>query len=158
MPWQPEPFFSVIQEVKAFLFNHFKVNATASVYICSAPKMELTLLEELEDRDLSEIKLNHVKKFYIKRVIGKYFSKKNEIWLLDGKGDNLEVMIHELLHSIQKCSPNREQINDYLVYNLTGLKNQITEESLKEWLEIEKSYGFKRIKHQFLLNKDCEDF
>lgn len=158
MPWQPEPFNSVIQEAKVFIFDNFKINTTANIFICSFNELEKTILKELKDTNINEEKIEHIKKIYIKRVIGKYFSKTNEIWLLEGKGNNLEVLIHELLHSIQKCSPNRENIVDFLTYKITGLRTQIPNETLKEWLEIEKSYGFKKIKHQFLLEEDCEDF
>ena len=158
MPWQPEPFNSVIKEAKVLIFDHFKINTSANIFICSFSELEKAILKELKDTNITEEKIEHIKKIHIKRVIGKYFSKTNDIWLLEGKGNNIEVLMHELLHSIQKCSPNREKIVDYLTYKITGLRTQIPNEIFKEWREIEKNYGYKKIKTPFLLQKDCEDF
>ena len=120
--------------------------------------MSQAVLEELEVHNYSTQMIEHIKEVYLHDVIGKYFSQKNEIWLLDGKGVNIEVLTHELLHSIQRCKPNRENIVDYITYKLTGLTNQILDDILQEWNEIEKSIGFKVIVKQLLIEKDCEEF
>lgn len=89
---------------------------------------------------------------------GIYLKDTHEIWLVQGRGENFTTLLHEMLHSIQKCESNRENIVDYLVYKLTGQKDSILPEILTEWIEIEKSNGFKSIKQRLLLEGDCEEF
>lgn len=158
MPWQPESLNKLIEEAKNLIIKYFKVEVATEVYLCSRDEMSKAVLEELKKNNRSDKTIDHIKKIYLKRIIGKYFAEKNEIWLLEGIGDTIEVLVHELMHSIQKCTPNREKIVDYLTYKLTSLKNQIPEETLREWTDIEKTYSFKVIVNQLLEEKDCEDF
>jgi hypothetical protein len=89
---------------------------------------------------------------------GIYLKDSHEIWLVQGRGENFPTLLHEMLHSIQKYAPNRENIVDFLVYKLTGQTDSILPEILAEWIEIEKSIGLKKIKHRLLSEGDCEDF
>ena len=127
MPWLPENFIETISEAKERISNNFEVIPSASVFLCSFDEFSNAVLEELKDRNFSKEQIETIKRIYLNQIIGKYFYKTNEVWLLEGKGDNLETLVHELLHSIQKCEPNREKIVDYLTYKLTGLSTQITE-------------------------------
>jgi len=58
---------------------------------------------------------------------GIYLKDTHEIWIVQGRGENFQTVLHEMLHSIQNCTPNRENIVDFLVYffirNLDMLKN-----------------------------------
>lgn len=89
---------------------------------------------------------------------GKHFFLKNEIWLIQQDGEQYEILVHELLHSIQRCSPDREGIVYYLTYKLTKNPAVIPVKKLQEWQEIEKSVGLKTIVKQLLLEKGCEEF
>ena len=158
MPWQPESLSNLVKKARELINKFFNIQTIIEVYLCTEDEMSQAVLVELEMSKYSQVMIDHIKEIYLKEIIGKYFSRKNEIWLLEGKGDNLEVLVHELLHSIQRCSPNREKIVDYLTYKLTGLTNQITDDILQEWKGIEKSLVFKTIVKQFLNEKDCEEF
>jgi hypothetical protein len=82
----------------------------------------------------------------------------HEIWLVQGRGENFPTLLHEMLHSIQKCTPNRENIVDFLVYKLTGQRDSILPEILADWIEIEKSIGLKNVKQRLISEGDCEEF
>lgn len=157
MPWQPEPFNDIIKKGRDLINNNFNIIPSPIIYVCSYEEMKESVLEELRSREFSEHKINQIKKYYLHKIAGKFFKKTNQIWLLVGKGDNLETLVHELLHSIQKCEPNREKIVDYMTYKLTGISTNILVDIIKEWKEIENSYGIKKIKQQILLKKNCEE-
>ena len=89
---------------------------------------------------------------------GIYLKDTHEIWLVQGRGENFPTLLHEMLHSIQKCIPNRENIVDFLVYKLIGQKDSILPEILTEWIEIEKSIGLKNVKQRLISEGDCEEF
>ncbi len=89
---------------------------------------------------------------------GIYLKDTHEIWIVQGRGENFQTVLHEMLHSIQNCTPNRENIVDFLVYTLVGLNDSILPEVLTEWNEIEKSVGLKSIQTRLLSKGDCEEF
>ena len=119
---------------------------------------QLEMIEKIEKEIKREEFKGEIKKYLPRFIIGKYYAGENVIWLVEGKEVNLPALIHELLHSIQKCTPNRENIVDFLVYKMLDNENSIDQKVLKEWNEIEKTFGFKVIKERLLSERDCEDF
>ena len=146
MPWTTDRLNLLIVQARKLLLKEFPDTIfSADVFICSQMEMINRTKEE-------------IKKYYPSFIIGKYFSKENIIWLVEGKGDNLPTLLHELLHSIQKCSPNRENIVDFLVHKMLDNVDSIDQKVLNEWNEIEKAVGFKAIKERLRSEGDCEDF
>ena len=91
-------------------------------------------------------------------IVGKYFKKPPEIWLVEGRDDTLSDLLHEVLHAIQLCHPHREGIVDYLTFMLTKDNKAIAEYDLENWREIAKGVRFKDIFKQLLSKGDCENF
>jgi hypothetical protein len=106
----------------------------------------------------SDETINIQRLYYIPFFIGKFFRKTNQILLVEGKGDNWVTLIHELLHSIQKCSPKRESITDFLTFIITKNINAIESRELTDWDDIMRLHGISAIKQRFLKMGNCEDF
>ncbi len=154
MPWINDNLDLLILKAREILLKEFDNNFTAQIYVCSQ--------SEMIERIKTEIRREENKAWFIENlatyVIGKYFASDNTIWLVEGEGENLPTIIHELLHSIQKCSPHRENIVEFLVYKLFDNAALINQRLLKDWIEIERIFGYKKIKERLLSEGDCEDF
>ena len=158
MPWSSEELNSLIKKGRDIISNEFSIDSQVPIYNCSEDEMSTEIIKELETLNFSSKEIESIKKFQLPFIIGKYFRDRNEIWLVNPVGCNLSTLLHELIHSFQKCSPNRDNIADYIAFKFTGDTSHIIPENLKEWKEIERQVGFKRIKNQILVEKDCEDF
>lgn len=154
MPWTNDELDQLILKARKLILKEFPDIFTVQVYICTQLEMIQKIKKEIK-RD--EFK-GEIKKYLARFVIGKYFAGDNVIWLVEEKGENLPTLIHELLHSIQKCAPHRENIVNYLVYKILNDPQTIEPRMLKDWNEIEKNVGFKVIKEKLLSEGDCEDF
>ena len=91
-------------------------------------------------------------------IYGKYFAGTNEIWVVEKIGENIDVLIHEMIHSIQVCKPNREGIVDYLTFKFTKNESWINSKIIEDWRKIEKMVGLQAIKEKIVKNEDCEEF
>jgi len=158
MPWLPDDFHATIVSAERIIEKEFGISPTVPVYLCSLDELKDAVLGELEGTNFNAAQIESVKKYYLNRIIGKFFRETKEIWLLEGKGDNLGTLVHELLHSIQKCAPNIENIVDYLTYKLTGSSSAILQEVLSDWSEIERLHSYGRIKRRLITEGDCEEF
>lgn len=145
-----------IDKAKQLIFEHFQINIKAEIFICTIDEMT------------NQLKLIYAPKAFtvfkkIKPLIsyldGKYFKEEQEIWLIEGRGENIPTIMHEMLHSIQKCNTDhREPIVHYLTFKLTGDKTGIYNTLIEDWKEIERINGFKQIKRRMTSEGDCEDF
>jgi hypothetical protein len=131
---------------------------TTPVLFCSVSEMNETTEIELNGRGISQKRLDILKKHFFELLLGKYFASKNEIWIVEDKGAPDSVIIHELLHSIQKCRPNRESICDYVTFKISQDPTAMESRKRLEWQEIEKNNGLPRIIENFLSTIDCEEF
>lgn len=156
MVWQDDSLQNLVQEAKELLRTLFSNDFTTEIYICSFDELQSAITTELKgtmpDREFSQImrSLNYTD--------GRYFKKKNQIWLVNDRGVNVDTIIHELLHTIQICSPHREGIVYYITYKITHNDSHIKKFMLQDWIEIEKTYSFKLIIQQLFKNTDCENF
>jgi hypothetical protein len=158
MPWESEEFLPTIIQSKNIIEKEFGIRPNAAILLCTYEELSQTTIFELTKKKYSQEKLKFLKKYIIPKIIGKYFAKSNEIWLIDGKGTNFPTLIHEMIHSIQNCAPNREHIVDYITYRILKKEAPIEQNVLLEWTEIESSHKFSKIKKQILSDGDCEDF
>jgi len=158
MPWITESFSKKVSEAKNLIYQEFELHADGIVLLCSQKEMIDKVILELSARKIQKPRLNNLIQFILPLLVGKYFKETNEIWVIEGKGDERSTLIHELLHSIQTCSPHREGIVDFLTYKLTGDQTIIDPFLLKDWEDIERIHGFEMVKKQLLIQGDCEDF
>jgi hypothetical protein len=183
MPWFSTNYSQIIKEARDIIGDNFNIRPTAKVIICTEQEIYDATLNELISRNIPQKQIDFLKIFSLKLMIGKHFAATNEIWLVDGKGINLSTLVHEMIHSIQKCNPNRENIVDYVTYrilngnipngnipngnipngnipngNIPNGNISIESGVLLEWYEIESQNTFSAIKKQVLQEKDCEDF
>ena len=156
MPWEDENYNTTIAKAKGLIQKHFDIYSDVKVYFCTLDEVTNAVVDELTHRSIDPLKIEKIRLFVLPDLLGKYFNKLSAIWLIDGR-QSYAVLIHELLHSIQLCDPNHEKITDYITYKLTRDKLAIDSTTLKEWREIEKTYGFKRIKKRYILVGDCEE-
>lgn len=156
MVWQDEQVNELVQKAKDILRELISKRIEAEVYICTFNELKSTLENELQET-VSENELKYIMR-RIEYIDGRYFKKKNEIWLVNDRGVNLDTILHELIHSIQECSENREGIVYYVTYKLTKNKEHINDYLLKDWEEIEKIHGMKKIISRILKEGDCEEF
>ena len=157
MTWIDPKFQSIIDEGKQLVQEFLSCELSAIVLFCSRKEMSQVLIKEFEHKLINELE-REVFLYELEFIEGRYFKEKNEIWLVDQYGNNLETLIHEYLHSIQTCSPRRENIVKFLTYRLTESSSGIESKVLTEWLEIEKQEGLESIKKRLKTEGDCEEF
>ena len=158
MGWITPEFEELVEVAKKKIKKELSIEPKAQIHLTDKEGLIKRFIEELEEKKIPEEEIQLFRKKYITRTIGKYFSKEDEILILSEEGEDLETIIHEFLHSIQKCRPNREGIVDYLTFKITGTKKYIEPYELENWLEIEKTNGYKKIKERLLTQGDCEEF
>ena len=158
MPWSNPNLEEIIKEAKKKINDLItEVEITAITLVANAIEMKKEILTEGKLLKLPEKEMED-RIFLSEFTVGKYFKLKNEIWLVEGKGENSTTIIHEYLHSIQKCEPNREKIVEYITYKITGEEKGLSNAFIKEWEEIEKKEGFQKIINRLVNEGDCEDF
>lgn len=158
MPWTSPELLKFSEKANFFINREFSVEIRAQLFIVTKEEMTHDIIEELKLDGYNHNSISILEEIFIPKVIGKYFKRSHEIWIIQKKGENLDTVIHEYLHSIQKCSPNREGIVDYITYKITGNQVYIDPYDLKDWREIEKTYSYKEIKVRLLSEGDCEHF
>lgn len=152
-----DQFLKLVTEAKHLIFQEFKIQANANVELCTQDELVNRILADAQERNLSAAELQQISPL-LPFLCGKYFKHSNTAWVVHGKGDNLAVIGHELLHSLQVCNPRRENIADYITFRLTNEAKFIDPSIKREWEEIERVYGWEKIKQRILIQGDCEDF
>ena len=157
MPWQNQESMELTNKAKALIKKRFNLDIESKVYIASEQELVEKILSEQRNEGRSIEELEKIK-YELKYILGRYFAKSDEIWLLENEGLVIDVIVHEMMHAIQKCGPHREPLADYLTFKLTGNKEYIRDSVLKDWEAIEKNQGLKRIIERLQKFGDCEDF
>ena len=158
MPWTTPDFEAHVAIAKKRLQKEFPIDFKASISLTNKEELTRRILEDLRDRGYSVEQIEFLKERFVPNIVGKYFKKENEILVLSEEGLNEDTIIHEYLHEIQNCEPNREGIVNYITYKITGKKNYIDQYTLDNWKELEKVNGFKKIKERLVTTGDCEEF
>ena len=161
MPWQTQKLNEMVSTAKSLVaksFNYPVSDLKTQIYIAQKDELITEIISELKILNYSKESITKIKNHYLSFVVGKFFRFTNEIWLLHNKGENIDTIVHEFLHSIQKCKPNREGIVDYLTYKITGNLKYINFYDLSDWQEIEKSVSFQKIQKRLISDGDCQDF
>lgn len=157
MPWENPANQHIIQQARKLIKKEFSIHISAQILVCSRSELIKKCLIELQEQNINK-KLVEKEKRRLKFIFGKYFKENNEIWLVEREGEVLDIVLHEFLHSIQECHTSKEGIVDYITFKLTNDLSWIDAYTLKNWLEIEKSVGYKNIKRKLISNEDCEEF
>lgn len=157
MTWQTPEILRLAKEAKDLVEKEVGVEETASVFIASEGEMTNATLQEQTELGRTPEEIERIR-FDLQFILGKYFPLSNEIWLVEGRGVILDVIIHEMIHSMQRCSLHREGIVDYVTFKITGNRDYVAESVLEEWQEIERSVGYKAIRRRLLSGGDCEEF
>ncbi len=158
MPWSNSKLEARIDHNRKRIKEFMGILPEARVLLCTRDEMCERVKGELLVGGRPVEKVAFLEKHIFPLLLGKYFKDSGEIWILEGKRDADTIVVHELLHSIQKCNPKRENICDYLVYRITN-DPTIMESNLRlEWAEIEHVHGLDKIKSRFLSDGNCEAF
>jgi hypothetical protein len=145
-----------IDKAKRLIFKHFQINIEADIIVCTIDEMTNRLNQIYASKAFP---IFEKIKPLIRYLDGKCFKEEQEIWLIEGRGENFPTIMHEMLHSIQKCNKNyREPIVHYLTFKLTGDKTGIYQSLIEDWREIERIHGLKQIKERLISEGDCENF
>ena len=147
----------LILRTKIIIQQNFKKTITAKIYVCTLEELAEAVIDEMSNGKRPQWEQDYIK-LVIPHLEGQYLQGKNEIWLVEGKGEIKHVILHEMIHSIQICQPNRENINDYICYRLLKDDGFIDQSIIIEWKEIEKTVGFKKILNRIITQGDCEEF
>lgn len=161
MTWTTREIELMVTDARKLVARELNIsssNLNCPVYIASREEFDYAVIDELQQLQYSTEDIAKITDYYLPFVIAKYFYTIQEIWLLHDKGESIETIIHELLHSIQKCQPNREGIVDYLTCRISGGKEYIDQYELKDWQEIERTSSYQAIKDRLISEGDCEDF
>jgi hypothetical protein len=156
MRYPSDQLLESIDKAKRLIFEHFQINIEADISVCTIDEMINRLNQIYSPKALP---IFEKIKPLIHYLDGKYFREEQEIWLIEERGENLPTIMHEMLHSIQKCdADHREPIVHYLTFKLTGDKTGIYNTLIEDWREIERIYGLNQIKERLISEGDCEDF
>lgn len=156
MRYPSDQLLESIDRAKQLIFEHFQIDIKAEIFICTIDEMTNRLKQIYAPKALNVF--GKIKPL-ISYLDGKYFKEEQEIWLIEGRGENLPTIMHEILHSIQNCNADhREPIVHYLTFKLTGDKTGIYNSLIENWREIERIHGLKQIKERLISEGDCEDF
>ena len=158
MPWTTPELEKLSEKAKKLLKKEFSREVTATIFLTNREEMTQRVIDELEEEGCTKENIRILSKLFIPNLVGKYFRRTNEILVVTGIGENVETILHEYLHAIQKCEPNREGIVDYITYKITGNNNYIDTYDLKDWEEIERANTYKKIKNRLVREGDCEEF
>lgn len=158
MPWKNPVIDSMIEDAKILVSTLYPVmSLTAEVFVTTRAELLVEAIKEKQSEGGTEKELVDIN-LWIDYTDGKYFKYKHEIWLIQDDGEKLGTIIHEFLHSIQKCHTNRERIVEYLTYKLTNDPKELVRARLREWQEIERTVGINGIRDQLLRDENCEEF
>lgn len=157
MTWSDPNLQPIIDQAKEMIEDYFNCRVTAQIFLCELEELQNQMIDEFKETLITNLD-REIFHYTIENIEGRFIKNRNEIWLVNQKGDNLETIIHEYIHSIQKCTNHRENIVKFLTYKLTQKENVIEEGMLNEWLEIEKQEGLEKIKDRILKSGDCEEF
>jgi hypothetical protein len=158
MPWSNDKFNSRIEQCRKRIEAFLGILPDTIVFLCTSDEMSARFKTELLAGGTSTKKVTFLEKHIFSLLSGKYFKNTNEIWLVERRSDINSILVHELLHSVQKCDPKRENICDYLTYRITNDPTLMEGKVLSEWAEIERAHGLDQIKSRFLAEGNCEDF
>ena len=158
MPWSNDKLNSKIEQSRKKIKSFLGIRPEASVFLGTLNELITRVKNELLSGGTSKEKVVFLENHIFPLLLGKYFKTTKEIWLVEGKKDFDSILVHELLHSVQNCSPKRENICDYLTYRITNDPTIMDKTLLLEWKEIERTYGLEAIKARFLADGNCEDF
>ncbi|MFV2016352.1 MAG: hypothetical protein ACC656_13045 [Candidatus Heimdallarchaeota archaeon] len=161
MPWLNSDFKNMVSKAKLMISTELNIpleNLITPVFTTTLGEIAQAVLVVLQHKNYGEAQIDYIESQLLPNVVGKYFSLKREIWVLQDKGENIETIVHELLHSVQKCSPNREGIVDYITFKITGVSSFMSSYHLANWQEIERTDSFEAIKDRLSNKGDCEDF
>lgn len=161
MSWTTRELEKRVLEAKSSITKEFNIlipKIDCPIFITQSDELHQAILDELNQLNYSKDAIMKLEGFILPFVVGKYFKFKHQIWLLNGKESDIDIIIHELLHSIQLCEPNREGIVNYLTYKITRNLEYINPNLLSDWQEIEEMVSYNKIQEQLLHKGDCEDF
>lgn len=157
MVWINPDLDDLILRAKNRILEDFNITFEVVIHTCTLQEMEFAVIEEQRSFGATEEDLKFIQSV-LENIKGKYFSKRKQIWLIQGKGEKYETIVHELLHSTQKCTGKREPIVRYITSKLTENRSVLSSKRLAEWQEIEKMVGFSQIKLRLLSEGHCEEF
>ena len=162
MPWKSKSFQPIVEKARKFIYQEFSQLIQdipkSEVLFCTIDELISAIVNQwIKEKKSLEFIEGH-KTLLLPYAVGKYFAYSDQIWLVKGQEDYWDTLLHELLHSIQKCMPNREPITAYLTYILTKNTEIIKEQHIQDWDELKRLHGIDGIKKRFLNTGDCEDF
>ena len=150
-------FLELVTQARQLITQEFNIETTARMECCTEKEITDIIVRDAQDRNLSNATIQSMLR-KIPFLHGIYFRHTNTAYVIFGKGNNLPIITHELMHSIQVCSPHRDDILDYISYKLTDDTRFIDPVLKREWEERERIYTWQRIKTRILREGDCEDF
>lgn len=150
-------FLKLVTQARQLITQEFNIETIASVECGTEKEIMDIIVRDAQERNLSNATiLSMLRK--IPFLYGIYFKHSSSAYVIFGKGNNLPIITHELLHSIQVCNPHRDDILDYISYKLTDDVRFIDPVLKREWGDRERIYTWKRIKARILRDGDCDDF
>lgn len=157
MPWDNTELHPVIQKARNVLQIHFDDAFETPIRICKLSEIRKETIREGNMDGKNETQIKRIQSI-MPFMRGKFFHSLQQIWLVEEKGENLFTIVHELIHSIQKCAPKRETITFFICYKILDDSSRLTKSELNDWLAIEKMVGFERIKTRLFTPGHCEEF
>jgi hypothetical protein len=150
-------FLALVSEARSIFFQEFNIETTAPVECCTETEITEIILQDAQERNLSEEWIQNILR-KIPFLRGIYLGHIDRAYVIFGRGNNLPIIIHELLHSIQLCNSNRHNILNYIAFRLTNDERFLDPTLKREWEAREEEYTWERISRRIFLAGDCEDF
>ena len=113
MTWYDPNLQPIIDQAKKMIEEYFSCQVTSKVFLCTLEELQNQMIDEFKDI-LKTALDKEVFQFTINNIEGRFIKNRNEIWLLSQRGENLDTLLHEYIHSIQQCTNHRENIVKFL--------------------------------------------
>jgi len=162
--WCTDKLLKLLEESKNLVENFLRIKVPEiKVYIATERYFTEILTDIYVKKGYVREKAQKIAAKQVKFMYGLYMREKRTIFLKEDVGENLQTIIHELLHAVQKCNKSpirKEKIVIFLTYLI--LKDRfehdyMTSKIIEEWQEEIRNKNIEIVKHRLLREGDCND-
>jgi len=162
--WYTDKLHKLLNKAKNLVENFLKIKLPEVKVYISTEKYFVEILTNIYiKKGYTKKKAQKIAVKQAKFIRGLYIRKKKTIFLKEDVGENLQTLVHELLHVVQKCggSPIRkEKIVTFLTYLILkdGFEHDyLTRKFVEEWQRKISNKGAEIVKRRLLQEGDCNN-
>lgn len=162
--WYTDELHKLFNKARNLVENFLKIKLPeVKVYISTEEYLVEILTDIYVKKGYTKKKAQKMAVKQAKFIRGLYIRKKKTIFLKEDVGENLQTLVHELLHVVQKCdkSPIRkEKIVIFLTYLILKDRfehDHLTRKIVEEWQRKISNKSAEIVKRRLLQEGDCNN-